>query len=284
MRLYTMITPRYIAKLLAASVFAFSTATAATVTTDITLAEGPGDVIAPDRTPTLTGSGSTAQSTLEARSDLFVLQNFTGIASKTTAIFAFTDETKPDVQIRLASDPANFWSSTSTENTTNDSFASSYGSAYIIQTPTTEASAISYALAIDFGSYNSSTEEFTTGTGVYASAFTLNSAKGRLELTDSIVVEFKSTSGSTLSTQTILGTDIINDASSNPGMYFGYETTGDLIGSVEITINRDAGTLASSMMVGLDDITFTSIPEPSTSAALLGAAVLVGMLIRRRRR
>ncbi|MGE9294102.1 MAG: PEP-CTERM sorting domain-containing protein [Puniceicoccales bacterium] len=31
-------------------------------------------------------------------------------------------------------------------------------------------------------------------------------------------------------------------------------------------------------------MSFTSIPEPSTSAALLGAAVLVGMLIRRRRR
>ncbi|MGE9292539.1 MAG: hypothetical protein ACQKBW_02910, partial [Puniceicoccales bacterium] len=233
MRLYTMITPNSILKIIALASLAAVPASA-TVITGITPVNGPGDVIAPDRTPNLIGTGSTSQATLEARSDLLVLQTFTGVVTKTTSTFSFENATTPDVQISLLNPASDFWGSTAT-NTVSDINASSFGSAFSIQTPKTVAEDITYGLQIDFGSYDSGSDQFTTDTGVYASAFTLNGDKSRMDMISSIVVEFNSTSGQVLSTQTILGSSI-SSATGSAAMYFGYETTDELIGSITISI------------------------------------------------
>ncbi|QYY34517.1 PEP-CTERM sorting domain-containing protein [Ruficoccus sp. ZRK36] len=258
----------------------------AAVVTDLPLAEGPGTVIAPTRSITLEATGSTSSATLNARSDIYALQSVPGFSSSgLTNIVSYTDSTLPDLRYTKS------FSGTNTGNEiTNPGFLTSStpdtatNSGYYIYLPTNATEALTPTITIDFGSYNSGTEEFTTGVNsVQAAGFTLTAPAARFALTSSIVVEFLDASSGVLSSQTVLYSELDTDDPNDPNaLYFGYESDDYDIASISITFNQDAGTSVVPI-IGLDDVAFTSVPEPSTMGMLgLGLLALIGLRLRRR--
>ncbi|MGE9294100.1 MAG: PEP-CTERM sorting domain-containing protein [Puniceicoccales bacterium] len=255
----------------------------AAVVTDLPLAEGPGTVIAPSRSITLEATGSTSSATLNARDDIYALQSVPGFSnSGFTNIVSYTDSTLPDLRYTKS------FSGTNTGNEiSNSAFLTSYPeetltkSGYYVYLPNNATEALAYNITIDFGSYNSGSEEFSTGVNsVQAAGFTLTAPAERFALTSSIVVEFRDASSGVLSSQTVLYSELSTEFSN--AIYFGYESDDYDIASISITFNQDAGTSVVPIF-GVDDVAFTSVPEPSTMGMLgLGLLALIGLRLRRR--
>ncbi|MGE9294501.1 MAG: PEP-CTERM sorting domain-containing protein [Puniceicoccales bacterium] len=259
------------------SVLATTIATQAAVIDDAPLAEGPGNIIANYRGIYLTGSGSTSATTIEALDNAYTMHDYSG-ATNGNNVFAFTDNTLPDIQI---SSQSSF--TTIGTTITNTSWLSSTPNAYRIQLPTDTTTA--YTMSIDFGNWDSGSSSFTDNVNaVSAAAFTLTAPQERFKAITSMVVNFVSATDEVLSSQTILSSSLDTSSSVTRVLYFGYESDSNDISSISITFNVEADAEAVSPLVGLNDLTFTTIPEPSTSAlGLLGAAIAAAAFIRRRR-
>ncbi|QYY34518.1 hypothetical protein [Ruficoccus sp. ZRK36] len=232
-----------------------STAFAANVSTTASLSKGAANSIAPNRPDIKAASGSTAQSTLESRADICVLQNFTGSSANKTNIFTFGAD---DLAIRIT--PQEGEKSGTGKEISSSGFLSSYGSGYLIHPGMDSKAPFTYSVTIDFGSYEASSKAFTTGKpGVAVAAFTMVAPGVRYRLTDSIQVKFLSTSGKVLSTQAIPASDLDTATTKTVSIYFGYAASGDSIASIQIDINQKAGTVKdNSPLLGLDDIAFAT--------------------------
>lgn len=240
-----------------------------------TLASGPGDVIDPAGSQSTTDSANdrnfgTAQATLEARSDLRVLQDFTGFAAGTSGnnIVSFSNSLFPDIQFQFS---GNFSTAQAGANGNNELFSTS-GTSHLIQR--NSASATTSTLTISFGTWNGSA--FTADQTVEAAGFTLvqlySNKSGTVTFWDSAGIQISAFPYSGLSN---------GDASGNHrDIYFGWDSSAELsnqIRSISITFS-DSGDPFNS---ALDDFAFTAIPEPS-GAFLIGGLGLFGLLRRRR--
>lgn len=221
-------------------------------------------------------SNATSQATLEALDDFSVVRDFTGAAAGTNVV-SFTDTALPDIQLSFSGE----LSATTGSELTNNGFITSEGSGIRFASSSTTA-AHTMTGTIDFGSLDGS---FTSSVNaVSAAAFTL-AQPGRWQRIESVVVTFLGADDSTvINTQTILGSSIA-DKTSNQGLYFGYQAgSGEAIGSAVFTVNVnvDAGG-QDDPLFGLDDVSFTAIPEPAASVSFVGAMVLLLSLGLRRR-
>lgn len=256
--------------LFATAVFATLACTSlrAAVVTDPALVT-TGNKIAPYSTGvTEAAAGATAEATLEARSDLSVLQDFTSFGSASN-IASFTSASLPDISI----------TGTGSSLITNASFYSSASNALRIQTTAT-GSAYTQSVTIDFGTYAASVFDGSI-VGVAAAAFTLNSTPTYVDATAQITATFYGASNQVLSAQTFTP----SGSASNSRIYFGLESvSGSAISSIQIDITSTAS--GAALIYGLDDLAFSgavsNIPEPSTASLFLGAGALgVAVLMRR---
>lgn len=251
----------------------FSTAQplSAAVIVNPTLATGSGS-IAPSgaQAITISASGSTSKSVLETLSGFGVVQNFAGFANGTN-IISFTDAQRPAVQISF-SGSGNLAASGSALS--NVAFASSADSAIRLAADNALTGPNALVGTIAFGSWNGSTFN-SNNASVSAVGFTLNAPLTRFDRVNAITVSFLSPTGTQLSIQTVNNFG----STTGVGIYFGYEATGGAaIGSVviQIDINAKAGS-EQQVLIGLDDLGFTAIPEPSQTAMLTIASLALGM-------
>lgn len=254
--------------LLAAAVLA-GHAHAATIV-DPTLVSGPGNVIDPPGSETVDVSFGTAQATLEARSDLRVLQDFTGFAASASGnnIVSFTSTLLPDIQFQFSGSFSTTQAGAGTTLTSN----STSGSSYLNQRNSATGTS---TLTISFGTWDGSA--FTTDQTVGAAGFTLTNVYTGKNGT----VIFRDALGNALNTGlnaiSYTGLNDVDGTGNHRDFYIGWDSDAQstaAIGSISITFT---GTAFNS---GLDDFAFTTIPEPA-SALLGGLGMLV--LLRRRR-
>lgn len=217
-------------------------------------------------------AGSTPQATLEAVTGFGAVQNFTG-ATAGSNTFDLIGSTDFQTSVTGAS------TARSGEFSANDAFSTSPGGTLLIETPTT-SSTNSTTVTIDFGELSGSVFD-GSASDVQAAAFTITATAAQWDEVSSIVATFLDGSGSTLTTQTLSGSDIASGPTSGPfAYYFGFASDAQDIGSIEIAFNI-AGDGSTGGPFGIDDIGFVSvIPEPA-SIALLGLGAL---MLRTRRR
>ncbi len=250
---------------------ALITSAHAAVIVNPTLASGPGNVIDPPGGEGVDVSFGTAESVLEARSDLRVLQDYTGFTSGGNNIVSNTISTLPDIQFQWSGD---FRTDVSGLPTTNDIYATSAGSAMQQRNNDNGTS----TLTISFGTWDGSVSTFTNNHTVLAAGFTLT----HIYTNKSGTVTFRDSDGFALTGASFNYVGLSNeDVSGNHrDIYFGWDSEAELtsvIGSITITFVDSAGAFLS----GFDDLAFTTvIPEPSV--ALLGGLGLLALLRRRR--
>jgi len=224
-------------------------------------------------------SNMTSQATLEALDGFSVVRDYATVTGGTN-VLSFADSATPDIQISFGGTGNNAASSGS--NLTNSGFITSAGSGIRVVS-SGENSENTIIGTIDFGDWNGSA--FSSGAAsVFAAGFTL-AQPGRWERIESVLVTFMGADDTTvLNTQTISGT-LITDKTSNQGLYFGYQAgSGESIGSAIFTVNVNAAeTAVDDPLMGLDDISFTAIPEPSTTALLFSGMSVLMVMMRRRK-
>jgi hypothetical protein len=227
---------------------------------------------------TVNAGSSTAKSTLEGLSGFGVIQSFTGFTGGTNQI-AFADTSRADLQLSFSGTGVN---SASGLELTNPGFVTS-GTSGTRLVSDNRTGAHTVIQAIDFGSWNGSTFDSTAITTT-AVGFTLTGLSANFDRLGSISASFLSDAGTVLSTQSVSGTTLIG---SNQSIYFGFQASGsDTIGSVVITLNINAKVASEGQVIlGLDDLGFTtsSIPEPSSFAAIAGLLSLGCVVFFRRK-
>ena len=223
---------------------------------DPTLSSGPGDIIDPTGSEDVDESFGTAQTTLEARSDLRVLQTFAGFVAGGNNVVSFTSSALPDIQFQLSGD----FSPAASGNEGAGLNATSGTSAMLLRNSGTN---LTSTLTISFGTWNGST--FTADQTVLAAGFTL----AQLATAKSGTVTFRDSAGIALSGASFpySGSGNLDIPGNHKDMYFGWDSTAESssrIGSITITLG-DTGLSTS----GLDDFAFTVAPGDS-SLALTG--------------
>ncbi|QYY36696.1 hypothetical protein [Ruficoccus sp. ZRK36] len=226
-----------------------------TLYTDISPVDGAVEV-------SFNATNSATMAELEALSGLGVIYNysFTGnISGSNNYIIAFDDNARPDVQFTYGK------SYSSSVALDNNGFSTSSSTAMRLP-----GDSNTFTLRIDFGSYDSESDTFTAGAGVSAVGFTL--AGNRFDQVDGdIAITYLDASNEILSTQTIT-----SSSSSTIAGFSGYISTENNISAVVISY-------AGGGLFGLDDVSYTSIPEPSTSSMLLPVLILACLVALRRR-
>lgn len=255
--------------ILPAAVILAGYAHAATII-DPALVSGPGDVIDPTGSQGVDVSFGTAQSILEARTDLRVLQDFTGFTGGASGnnIVSFTSTALPDIQFQFSGS----FDTTQAGNAGNDTLFATSGSSYLVQRNVGAGTTLS-TLTISFGTWNGTS--FAADQTVGAAGFTLS----HVYTGKNGDVIFRDALGNALNTP-FSYTGLNNSDSVSPAnhrdFYFGWDSTAQSsaeIGSISITFS------ATAFNSGIDDFAF-AIPEPS--AALLGGIGLLALLRRRR--
>ncbi len=233
------------------------------------------------------GNILTPKETLCARNDLKVVQTFTSGSSGSglysggiggtanTEVISLTDASLPDIQLSMTGTT----SATSGSELGLSSRCTSGTSSIGLSGP---ASAYSYNLTLTFGSYDESSGVFTSGVNfVAANGFTLGNVRTGITVT----VDYLDGAGNVLCTQISSGgVDVSPDGTtgttSGKDIYFGYATA-DGSHSIASTVITISSTTGANTAMGLDDIAFTTVPEPATLAiAGVGGAAL---LMKRRR-
>ncbi|MBI1337355.1 MAG: PEP-CTERM sorting domain-containing protein [Phycisphaera sp.] len=220
-------------------------------------------------------SWGTSQATLEARSDLKVMQDFAGFTGGSGGnIVAFTDPTLPDIRFAMTTDDPDAGGAI-----TSDNFNSSAGSALLFDND----GSVTPVLTISFGTWNGST--FTADQTVDAAGFVLtqvlNSSIRHFDVTfkdsgGNTITQFLNLAGDATAT-TGTGADTSTDGSW-PEIYVGWDATAQNTNKIaQIVIAVSDGSASSS---GFDDLAFTTIPEPA-SLALMGFG---GLLLLPRRK
>lgn len=232
-------------------------------------------------------SHGTPQATLEARSDLRVLNSFAGFAggatngvqSTVTNYVSFTDSTLPDIRFSIVTDDANTGAASTTSN-----LISSTGSSAIHFDNDFNVEPI---LTISFGTWNGSS--FAADRTVDAAGFLLtqviDDARRRFDVT------FKDSGGLTIASFANLGgntTSTLDDSipagsgTTWPDFYIGWDATAESTNQIaEIVIAlKDGASSGNTASSGFAELAFTTIPEPSS--ALLGGLGMLLLLHRRR--
>jgi hypothetical protein len=231
----------------------------------------------------MTPVNATSKATLVATSGFGAVQNFTGFTNGTN-ILSFSDINLPDVQFSFSGSNLSV-NTGSAINNQNFVTSPDPGGAFtgVRLERTGNNSVQTMTATITFGDWNGSAfTAATTGSAVAPRTvgFTFTGLGNRMYMFDSIIATFKDLSGGTLSTQSLTGLNIDNNATVNAGL-IGYQ--GSQVGSVALTITTKATSpgYAATPIVGIDDFGFAVVPEPSTWARL--AFSLTAMVLRRRR-
>lgn len=251
---------------------ALPVATHAAVLSDPTLYTG-ADAIDPAGSEGIDVShGNITESALEALPGFRAVQDFTGFTGATannasvTNYISFTDSAQPD--IRFTTTGATAINNSGAHGTSPAQGTS--GTSLIILDASTVAA---MTMTITFGSYDAGV--FTSAIGVSAAGFTLSNNADAYAFS----IVFRSTLGAALQTVSFNGDTDADAGGNHLDVFVGYQAdSGSLIGSVEITRT------GSSFNTGFDDLGFSTIPEPSTYAALLGLAGLSFAAYRRHTR
>ncbi len=259
-----------------ASVSAFSCFVHGAIITDPTLVGG-SDAIDPsgseliDTLPT-TDSGKTAatQTEVEGVSGFQAIQSFSGFDDKSGAtwdnIINFTDAGLADIA---------FETTTQTATSNNGDVASSTGRSTSgsshIYTRNNSGGARSWGYLIDFGSYDTGSTTFdATANSVAAFAFTLVS----LDTGHSATATFYDNDDNVLSVQSMIGNDTdpdVGGGAGTDGLFALVADSGSSIGKVSLLVNMGSG----SSSIGMDDVGFAMVPEPSSLLLLTTAGIAV---------
>jgi hypothetical protein len=248
------------------------------VITDSTLTFGADaiDKQASAQDVSFTPSNATPQATLEAIDTFGAIHSFSGFTDNATVTTVnyinFTDTARPDLRFSLSGT----YNGGSGKGNSSSSLATSANAFYSLYGDDANTTA---NLAIDFGTYDTTTSTFTAGNApVRAAGFAI----GGVHLGDLFTVQFLNAAGQVLSTQSINATTTPDTNQS--GAYFGLDTGVGTTPSTAISSMTIAYTHTGvSSQRGLDDVGFslTVVPEPA-SLGLIGGLGM--MLIRRRRR
>lgn len=252
----------------------------AAVVLDLPTVSGPADVIDPAGSETVDDSFGTAQATLEARSNLRVLQSFTGFTNGDN-IVSFTDSDFPDIQFDFS---GSIGTNAGVAYTANAVFATSGIASMLINNTT--GSNVTTTLTIRFGTWDGT--NFTANRTVDAAAFALthaiNSKTGSVTFRDALGAAI---TGASFNYTGVTDFDDANpnldgnQAGNHKDFYFGWDSdsqTTSAIGSIVITHTT---TTSGTSSIGFDDLAFTIVPEPGSLALLALGGLLVGS--RRRR-
>ncbi len=265
------ITPLLAAALFAVPALSPLAAQAAVIHTDYTL----GTVIDPlgEREDVdVSDAGATAQTVLEARSDLNVIQDFrqaNAPGSVTTGIdniYEFTDALLPDIALDFESNGRSGSAGASANAGTSGTNNNENGMRFIGNSNSNDV-----VFTIDFGNYDG-TNFNSLANPVQAAGFTLINLPTRSTLT----VQFLGDDDTTvLSTQTITGLVETGDLTDT---YFGFQSMLNPIGKIVVTRSITSGNQAFDTI--LDDLAFShavAVPEPASLALLgLGGLLLAG--------
>jgi|GEM_PF-5283651 hypothetical protein len=193
-----------------------------------------------------------------------------GLGLSHQGIMNFSDPSLPDVMFSFSGSPG----STSGSNLNNVSFVSA-GSTGLRLVPSS-ASQVAMTLTIDFGHWNGTTFDGSVNS-VSAAGFTLTSTGSGRWVTSmpEFTVTFLDASGNVLSTQGRPADWPPNENSQS--LYFGYVSPTANISSIQIYMVGNTNAL-----LGLDELGFSVVPEPSAGALLLVG--LAGMAAGRRHR
>lgn len=218
---------------------------------DPPLADGPGDCIDPIHGENADLIFGTSPTTLEARSDLRVLQDFTGFSAGRDNIVGFSDNSLPDIRFEFS---GSFSPVHAGSATTDPMAGTSPGSAMLHKNSATGTS----TLTISFGTWDGSA--FTDNHTVKAAAFALT----HLQTSKSVTVTFRDSTGKALPKATFEYsglTDADGDSKGNHGdIYFGWDSPAQStaeIGSITVEFT-DGGIPEAS---GFDDLAFTSLKD-----------------------
>lgn len=261
----------------------------AAVIVNPTVVSGAGNSIAPGNAQLPDVSFGTAETTLEARTDLNVLQSFNdgtnsfeGIGDAGENIVSFTGGSLPDIRFSIsgANASATAFGEITPGGVTGNRLRTSDDDALLVRND----GAGSYTVLIEFGSFDGT--NFTADQTVDAAGFTLAGLFSGTNNLRSGTVAFKDATGNTITGTPFAWEGLSNQDGSGDhrDIYFGWDADAegtDPINSIELVINDQRTSGASS---GFDDLAFTPgtvIPEPG-SLALLGAGV--ALLIGHRRR
>ncbi len=222
---------------------------------DPATAAGTGDVIDPVGSESVDQFFGTPPETLEARSDLRVLQDFTFFTASTAGdnLVRFTDTTMPDIQFQFSGD----FSTTQAGAGATSALFSTSGSSYLTQRNTTAGTS---TLTLTFGTWSGTA--FTGNQSVRAAGFTMS----QVYATKSGVVIFRDSSGTAIPGATFSYSGLSDgDGSGNHrDISFGWDSFAQStvsIGSITVTFTDSAAPFS----IGLDDFAFTTV-TPATSS------------------
>jgi hypothetical protein len=211
-------------------------------------------------------SGATAQSALEGLSDIQVLYSATGIDSNSASnVFNFTDATLPDIRLTLAgavaagSNIGHLGSNSYKTSGAGDAFGWSGTDGQVV--------------TIEFGTWDGGA--FVPGAGVMAAGLTFANFGGAYDTASDQTITYLDAFDNVLSTQVFAGGA---DVSGGREAYSGYLSDSYNISKITFAITRNSGTSS----IGIDDIAFTAVPEPSTYAIYAGLLAL-GLAMWRRK-
>lgn len=230
------------------------------------------------------GSGATAEATIEAMPEARAVQTWANFATSNSGAtgwlnyVSFTDPLLPDIRFTATG----LWRNGSTgqqESGANTALRATSGTSNLRMIGDNN-NTTAMVFRIDFGDYTPTGAVWDGSVNsVSAAGLTLSNLVSGLNATAS----FYTDSGTLLSSQSISGAD--SDATTTGGIdvYFGYKSTSANIGYVLVSkVQAAAGTNKSQVDVGLDDLVFTTVPEPA-SLGLLAAGAL-GLVSRPRSR
>lgn len=229
------------------------------VIVDPTVVNGPGDVIDPPGGEGIDVSDGTAEAKLEVRSDLKVIQDYTGFAAGGRNVVNFTDAAVPDLDFVLTGD----YSTTIAggNQTSQTTLASSAGGAMALRN--SGSGTLTSILTISFGTWSGGA--FANDRTVEACGFVLPHNYTRRTGT----VTFRDSGGTAIPGASFNFTGLVDvDGTGNHrDNYFGWNSvteSGVAIGSVTIEFKDDNSTVSNT---GLDDFAFSITTTPAGSYA-----------------
>jgi len=242
-------------------IFSANTAFGAVIT-DPTLASG-SNAINPNGLSLAAGDqpgDSTPMTTLEARSDFRVLQDYAGFTKtggdNNPNIVSFTDPDTPDIRFSYIDSPKN-------DGEETDTTTSSGTSAMRLQ--------VAGELLIEFGTYDSGSSTFTADRTSDAVSFMFNQWRFAGGGTITLTADYLDSQGGTIKSQSVTQTSPQNVDGPTRNTYFAWEAPS--IAAVSLTRSGDI----KSNINTFDDFGFTIIPEPGSLALMgLGGLLMLG--------